>query len=312
MGEHLGRDTAASVYIVGSGKTGMDCTQQAIADDRQRSVSIVAGRGTVFFDRSHVAPAGWRRWRDGQLLLKIFGDVAMRFDGTNGDEAFAYFKQRYGLSLDGSAENCFFGYLSRNECRAVGSGLAEKIDEYLDDVVDTADGPLMCFRSGRARLVAPGSIFVNCTGFLLRDASPPAGPISHGGVLLNISSRGSLHFLSSVSAYFLTHLFLSERQARAPVYAIDTDALFARDRRAWFMAATTQAFLNPLVLLAALPVRTFYRCGLNTDRLFPWPRIVFAIAETQLRRKTYIDHCRRSLDRVARRYAVRCGEINWG
>ncbi|MBN8499740.1 MAG: NAD(P)-binding protein [Sphingomonadales bacterium] len=311
MARYLARDEAAPVYVVGSGKTGMDCAQQAIGDHWQRSICMIAGRGTVFFDRSYVAPAGWRRWRDGQLLLKIFGDVAMRFDGTNGDEAFAYFKEKYALSLNGSGENCFFGYLSGEECRMVESGLSEKIDEYLDDVIDSPDGPVMQFRSGRTRPVKPGSIFVNCTGFLLRGASQPAGPISRGGVLLNISSRGSLHFLSSVSAYFLTHLFFSERRSKAPVYAIDTHALFAIDRRAWFMAATTQAFLNPLVLIDALPIRAFHRCGLNTDRLFPLPRIMAVLAETKAKRKKYVVHCRRSLERVARQYGVRCGEIDW-
>ncbi|MDJ0643936.1 MAG: NAD(P)-binding protein [Erythrobacter sp.] len=308
---HLQRDPSAPVFVIGSGKTGMDTAHQIIVSDPERPVSIVGGRGTVFFDRNWVAPAGLERWWKGKLTLKIFGDVAMRFDGTNYDEAFAYCRGKYTIGLDGSGEHCFFGYLSRQECKTVEDGMAGKIDQYLDDVIDTDEGPALVFRSGAMMPVPPGSIIVNCTGFLLRGDSPPIDRVSTGGAMLTISSRGSLHFLSSVSAYFLTHLFFSERRVNAPVYAIDTDALFELDRRAWFMAAITQAFMNPLVLLNALSMRTFDRCGLNTDRLFPLPRIVATLAEVQLNRRHYVEHCRQSLDRIAQTYGVRCGEIDW-
>lgn len=309
--QHLARDRDAPVYIVGSGKTGMDCAQQVITTQPGRSVSMIAGRGTAFFDRDHVAPSGLRRWWKGKLSLATFRDVAMRFDGSNYDETFAYFRRAYGLSLNGSAEHCFFGYLSKSECEMVQNGIDEKIDEYLADVIDTPGGPTLLYRSGETRPVAEGSVIVNCTGSLLRGEARSIERVSRGGTLLNICSHGSLHFLSSVSAYFLTHLFFSERRANAPVYAIDANALFAINRRAWFVASITQAVLNPLLLLNALPMRTFDRCGLNTDRLFPLPRIIATLAEVQYNGSKYIDHCRQSLDSIASSYGVRCGEIDW-
>lgn len=311
LADHLRSCDDAPVFIVGSGKTGMDVAYQLVTGEPERAISMIAGRGTAFFDRAHVAPQGRRpRWK-AKLLLKIFGDIAMRCDGSNYDEAFAYFRRQYALALSGAAEHCFFGYLSDSECKAIETGLSEKIDEYLEDVIDTSDGPAALFRSGRTQALPRGSIIVNCTGFLLRGESSPVECISRGGTLLNISSQGSLHFLSSVSAYFLTHLFFSERRAKAPVYAMDTAALFAIDRRAWFMASTTQAFMNTLVLLDALSTRTFDRCGLNTDRQFPLPRIIAVLVDMKVNRRKYVKHCRQSLDRIAQRYDVRCGEIDW-
>ncbi len=310
--EHsLQRNPTAPVYIVGSGKTGMDSAHRIIVSEPERPVNIISGRGTVFFDRGWVAPVGLRRWWGGSLTLRIFGDVAMQFDGSNIDAAFEYCRSKYTISLSGASEHCFFGYLSRAECEAVNEGLTEKVDEYLEDIVDTPGGPVLIFRSGSTRRVPRGSIIVNCTGSLLRGKSSPVERISRDGTLLTISSRGSLHFLSSVSAYFLTHLFFSEKRANAPVYAIDADALFAADRRAWFVASITQAFMNPVVLLNALSIRTFDRCGLNTDRLFPFPRVIATLLEVQVNRQRYIRHCRKSLDSIAERYGVRCREIDW-
>ena len=309
--DHLRRDAVAPAYVVGSGKTGMDLAYQIICTQPSRPVCMISGRGTIFLDRGYVAPTGMQRWWTGNLTLKVFGDVAMQFDGSNYDAAFDYFRNKYSIALSGSGEHCLFGYLSRAECKTVENGLTEKIDEYLEDVIDTASGPVMIFRSGASRPLPPGSIIVNCTGSLLRGNSAPVERISRGGTLLFISSRASLHFLSSVSAYFLTHLFFSEKRSKASVYAIDADALFALDRRAWFMASITQAFMNPVVLLNALSLRTFDRCGLNTDRLFPLPRIIATLADIQLNRRKYVDHCRRSLDHVGQQYGVRCGEIDW-
>jgi hypothetical protein len=308
---HLARDRKAPVYIVGGGKTGMDCAQQIITTQPDRPVSIVAGRGTAFFDRDHLAPLGLRRWWKGKLSLEMYRDIAMQFDGSNYDETFAHFRRKYALCLSGSAEHCFFGNLSKSELETVQNGIDEKIEEYLTDVIDTPCGPALLYRSGAIRPVDQGSIIVNCTGFLLRGDAKPIDRVSRGSTLLNISSQGSLHFLSSVSAYFLTHLFFSDRRSKAPVYAIDADALFAIDRRAWFVASVIQALMNPLLLLNALSIRTFDRCGLNTDRHFPFPRIIANLATVQYNRRKYIDHCRHSLDVIANTYGVRCGEICW-
>ena len=65
------------------------------------------------------------------------------------------------------------------------------------------------------------------------------------------------------------------------------------------------------MLLNALPIRTFNRCGLNTGCLFPLPRIIATLAEMQYDRSKYIHHCRQSLDLIVSSYGVRWGETDW-
>jgi hypothetical protein len=154
-------DAMTPVYVVGGGKTGMDTAQALIKRSSGRPINLINGKGTVFLNRATLFPRGVRRWWDGQLLVSIFCEMAMRYDGTNEDEAFEHLRRRYGVQLDAPAERFLFGVLSKDERDVIAGGLTTIINDYLDDVVDGPNGPEIVLRDGRRIPAQPGSVFVN-------------------------------------------------------------------------------------------------------------------------------------------------------
>ena len=71
------------VFVVGGGKTGMDTILAALSIDATREVTLIKGRGTIFYNRSKFLPDGVKRWTSGKLLSRVFRDLALNFDGTN-------------------------------------------------------------------------------------------------------------------------------------------------------------------------------------------------------------------------------------
>ncbi len=235
--------------------------------------------------------------------------MAMRYDGTNEDETFDYFRRKYSIHLHGSAEQFLFGILSKEERDVIAGGLTGIVNDYLEDVVDGPEGPEIVLRSGKHMAVAPGSTFVNCTGYLVRHTHPYEPYLSRLGAILTITPRSMVHYLSSVSAYFLTHTFLLGKLADAPLYEFDAEAAFRNNRRMCHTAAMSVSFMNLLVLLQTLPFRVFDRCGLDLDRLYPLYRRAAAIIDLKLNGRRYIAHCRQALDRVHEIYGLHCGPL---
>jgi Pyridine nucleotide-disulphide oxidoreductase len=304
-----GLKASAPIYVVGGGKTGMDTAHALITEAPGRSVTLINGKGTVFVNRDILFPKGARRWWDGSLLVAAFRDIATRYDGTNEDETFAYFREKYSIHLDGSAEQFLFGILSKEERDVIAAGLRDIVNDYLVDVVDGADGPEMLLRSGKRIAVEPGSVFVNCTGHLVRHNTPYEPYLSRQATTLTITPRSMVHYLSSVSSYFLTHMFFLGKLADAPLYEYDAEAAFKTHRRMCHTAAITVSFMNLIVLLQSMPFRVFDKCGLDLDRLYPLHRRALALIDLKLRGNSYITHCRDALDRVHEVYGVRCGPL---
>lgn len=309
LSQDSGLDGTAPVYVVGGGKTGMDTAHALIEGNPKRSVTLINGKGTVFVNRARFFPRRARRWWDGQLLIAGFRDIALRYDGTNEDETFDYFRREYSVHLDGSAEQFLFGILSEEERDVIAGGLRDIVNDYLEDVIDGADGPEMVLRSGRRSPVEPGSVFVNCTGFLVRQNHRYEPYLSQQGAILTITPRSMIHYLSSVSSYFLTHMFFLGKLKDAPLYEFDAEDAFRKDRRMCHTAALTISFMNLITLLQTLPFRVFDRCGLDLDRLYPLYRRVGALIDLKLNGKRYVAHCREALDRVREVHGVHCGPL---
>lgn len=303
-------ESSAPAYVVGGGKTGMDTVLELLQHRPDRAVTLINGQGTVFANRDLFLPAGARRWWSGRLLLKTFGDLAMRFDGRNEDDVFGYFRETYTISPDGTGEQFFFGLLSEAENAAVAGGLTGIVKGYLQDVENGPGGPQMVLRDGKRLSVEPGSVFINCTGHLLRNDLPDCQCLSPHGTTLSISARAAVHFQPSVAAYFLTHLFFRESLRGSPIYEIDLASIFTQNRKAWNMTAFTQSFMNAILLLDELPFGVVNRCGLDLDRWYPLPRRMAGLIDVKFNRGRYLDHCRKSLDWVGCTYGVRCGPIS--
>ncbi len=302
-------EATTPIYVVGGGKTGMDTAHALIKRTPGRSINLINGKGTVFVNRATFFPRGTRRWWDGRLLVSVFCDMAMRYDGTNEDEAFEYFRHRYGVQLDATAERFLFGVLSEEERDVIAGGLRTIVNDYLDDVVDGPNGPEIVLRNGRRIPSEPGSVFVNCTGYVVRHAHAYEPYLSQHGAILTITPRSMIHYLSSVSAYFLTHMFFLGKLRGAPLYEFDSEAAFAKDRRVCSTAVLSLSLMNLVVLLGSLPFRVFDRCGLDLDRLFPLYRRVGAIIDLKLNGKRYVAQCRKALDRVREIHGLRCGPL---
>ena len=69
------------VCVVGGGKTGMDTVLAVLAENPQRKVSLIKGRGTNFLNRTKYLPAGLKRWTSGVLVSRFFHELAWQFDG---------------------------------------------------------------------------------------------------------------------------------------------------------------------------------------------------------------------------------------
>ena len=300
----------AQVYVVGGGKTGMDTVLSLLGTVPGVRVTLINGQGTVFGDRDRFVPRGLSRWWRGRLVLNTFADLALRFDGRNEAQVFEYFRDTCTISPTGGGAQFLFGMMSRAERDRITNGLHRVHGSYLDDVIDGDAGPRMVFRDGRQEPVPAGAVFVNCTGHLLKTQRPYTPYLSSGGAILTITTRSAVHFLSTVSAYFLAHLFLMGRLRDLPLWELDLDALIGQGRKLWHLTVVTHSLHNAIVMMEALPMTALNRCGLDLDRWYPLPRRLIAIAWLRWRRNRILSHCRSTMKRVRARSAVRCGPLD--
>jgi len=302
LDEHPGAD----VFVVGGGKTGMDTVLATLAADPGRRVSMIKGRGTNFVNRTKYLPTGIKRWTSGELLSRLFRDMALNFDGDNGEATLAHVRKTH--STDPGTDNGVFlyGLQSEAELEKIKAGLAETVADYLADVVDTPDGPQMAMRSGATSSVSEGTIFVNCCGSFFRTEAlgDPMPILSPNNCVLSINPRESFHFLTSVTGFFTTHLLYREQFRGQGFYTLDQEALFRKDRNAWVGASAAQAYMNQVIAVQTLPMMLLDRCGLDMDRWYPFPRRMAGLMRMKASAKSDIEHCRNTLDRVASRFGI--------
>ena len=301
------RDPGAPVVIVGGGKTGMDTAHWLIRSYPGRRVTVLTGRGTLFACRDVMFPEGRARWWRGHMIGSVTRDVTGRFDGANAGAVFDHFRQRYGVSPSPESAQFLFATMGREEAREIADGLEAMVPGYLEDVVQGAEGPEMRLRDGRRIAVAPGTVFVNCTGSMLRHARPYQPFLSPGGWVMTVTLRSSVYSLSGTAAYFMAHVYFLGKLRRLPLYELDMDALFAADRTLFFPASLTHSFYNMLVILQNVPLSVFSRCGLDMNLWYPLPRRLWSFARLKKDQRRLTAQCRASLDRVRQDLGIRCG-----
>ena len=300
-------DDAAPIVIVGGGKTGMDTAHTLLKRYPGREITLVVGNGTIFASRDESFPAGIKRWWGSATTLEYFLDLCMAYDGTNGTEIFERFKSERSVHLPETGSQYMFGVLSRAENDAIANGVTEIVRDYLEDIIDTAAGPEMVFRSGARRTLASGAIVVNCTGYVMRQDYPYEPYLSAGGRVVSVQPTSSIHFLTTFAAYFLVHLFYLGELGRLPLYELNYQALLRKDKVAFPFVAMTQVLYNVLQIIDAVPANVMSECGLDFDRWFPLPRRLLGAVKLKRGAENYRNHFRKSLDTVAERYGVECG-----
>src|SRR6202046_365901 len=200
------RASDAPVWIVGGGKTAMDTAHALITECPGREVNLVAGSGTYFLSRDRLLPAGVRRWLSGTPVSNLARESARRFDGRNEQEVASWLRAQYGVWSTPETGNLLFGVLSELENLTIGVGLNDVIMDYLVRIVYRCGATGLVFRGGASKTITPGSWVVNCTGYVLKTDYPYEPYVSDGGAAVSIQARSATMHLTSLMAYFLTHL----------------------------------------------------------------------------------------------------------
>ncbi|WP_298838077.1 FAD-dependent oxidoreductase [uncultured Roseobacter sp.] len=306
--DHPGTD----VYVVGGGKTAMDTVLAVLEQDPARTVTMINGRGTNFLNRTRFLPTGLKRWTSGALVSSLFRDIALSFDGTNGEATVGFFRENFSTEPDAANGVFLYGLQSEEELARISSGLTRRLPGYLADIRDTDAGPEMQLRSGATETVRRGSIFVNCTGSFFRaEMQQEHLPcISPHGTLVSINARDGFHFLTSVSGFFLVHLLFRDMLRGRGFYTMDHEKLFRQNRNAWVGASAAQAYLNQVIAVQSLPMMLLDRCGLDLDRWYPLPRRMAGLYRMKARAAEDIAHCTHALDVVAQRYDVHAAPLD--
>lgn len=305
----LSPDDDGPVWVIGSGKTAMD-TVQALLAGSGRSIGLVAGSGTYFFDRDKLYPTGMRRWWGRTSTSAMYAQALRRFDGTNSEEVSRWAQSRYTTSPVRDPIHNVGAMLSRAETDVVRNGVSRVLRDHLIDVEDTLAGPVMVLRSGARMSIPDGSWIVNCTGFLgPREVAhePYASP---GGRVMSVNLTSTTTGVSGTAGYFLTHLMLLDELTTVPLYALNWHELRRRAPQAvpWVRGALLTYNLG--LILDVVPKSALLDYGLDTERWFPWPRRLRRRIMSRGGRERTREHCRRSLDNFSRATGVPCAPLS--
>jgi hypothetical protein len=307
QGEMRASDTP--VWIIGGGKTAMDTAYALITEYPGREVNLVAGSGTYFLSRDRFFPTGARRWWRGAMVSQVARETARRFDGTNEAEVANWFRATYGVWLTPETGNLLFGVLSESENTTIAAGLNDVIMDHLVDVVDHDGATDVVFRSGATKAIAPGSWIVNCTGYVMRTDHPYEPYVSNSGAVVSIQPRSATLQLTSLIAYFLTHLLFLGKIRDVPLYELDAQDIRSKAREASPYALFSLVQHNLSLISDSVPTKVFHDCGINLDRWYPLPRRMLGTVRFMRTHRREREHHRRTLETVRERFGVRCGPV---
>ncbi len=299
----------APVYVIGGGKTGMDTAHTLLSRCPAREVHLVVGQGTLFTNRNKAFPTGLARWWGGNTTLAMFLDLALRFDGDNEADVRDHFRARYALSLGANYQHFVLGLLSEEENAFIARGIAGTLEDYVEDVADIDGVPTLRLRSGATRAVASGTVFVNCTGYVMREAHDYEPYRSTHGCVVSVQPTSAIHILTTFAAYFLVHLLYLGKLDSLPLYEMDQESLFRINKVVTPYAAMVQILLNTTLIVNATPFSVIDHCGLDFDRWYPLPRRLLNALRLKRNSRAYIAHFQRCLDRLAARHGMRCGVL---
>ena len=275
----------APVYIIGSGKTAMDCahkliTQAEVHPDRPRKrIVMIAGSGSFFAIRERCfTPFPQSACASSSGFLDLF---QFFIEGVANDRTMRDILR--GLVANGTctsllpetAEHYRGGLISLDEMETIRKGLSEVIKGHLVDVEDVITGAYLILKSedgSRQRIqIEPNAWIVNCTGHLRGDRSEPL--ISGGGLVL--SPQTALVF-PAPTYWLLTHAF----------YKLGASHDLWDRLRAVLPSQIIQptawcAFINNcLAITSALPSHIVMRCEMMkiATHWFPWPHTIWFMA----------------------------------
>ena len=229
----------------------------------------MAGSGTYFLNRDRLLPSGARRWWRGKTFSSLALDVTRRFDGTNETDVKTWFRDTYCTWLTPQTGNFLAGLLSEAENTTIAAGLTDVVMDHFADVVDRNGSTDLVFRSGSVKAIQPGSWIVNCTGYFKSDDRPYQPYISRSGAVLSIQPRSVTLQLTSMMAYFMTHLLMLGKIRDIPLYELDAMDLRHKSNAAFTFTLFTLTRHNISLIFECVPTQVFSDCGIDPDRWYP-------------------------------------------
>ena len=300
------------VWVIGSGKTAMDTIVALVRAKPARTIGMVTGTGTYFYNRDLVTPPGLKRWTGGVRYSSIFAGAAKRFDGTNAAEVSEWCRAWCGTSplVDPPPTHLLFAFLSEAETATVATAVSEVIRDHLSDVVDEATGPVMLLRTGARHPIPSGSWVVNCTGHFAPRQMDHVPYVSPSGKAMSINSTSSAFGNPAVSAYFLSHLFFLGKLADAPLYELDLNGLLRNAPEAVLAVFSSLILYNLSFVMERVPMRVFREFRLDFDQWYPPVRQLAGQLQFMRTHKRNRRHHRQALDTFSKHANVRCGPLS--
>jgi hypothetical protein len=301
-----------AVWVIGSGKTAMDTVVALVRANSRRHIGMVSGTGTFFLNRDLINPTGPKRWIGGARYTSIFAGAARRFDGTNAAAVGDWCRAKYGTSplVDPAPTHTLFAFLSQGEMATVANGVREIVRDHLIDVVDDASGPVMVLRTGARHPIPAGSWVVNCTGYLRPRDMEHVSYVSRSGRAMSLNSVSTPFVTPGVSAFLLSHLFLRDKLADAPLYELDFPAVMCTAPEAALAVVATLVQYNLSLVMERVPLKALRSFGLDLDRWYPTPRQLAGQLQFMRTHKRDQEHHRQALDIFSQHSNVRCGLLS--
>jgi hypothetical protein len=282
-------ESSAPVYIIGSGKTAMDCVQHLARHSPSRPLTLLIGSGMWFLSRDQLFPRGIERHTRGTLVGQCFLRMCELFDGHNeADVMRALERDGVVVNVFGHAANCRFGMLSAGE----GDQIRARVNQVQRGHLVDVDGTKMTLREGeelREVSIAPGSWFINCTTHLQHFPHEPV--LQDSGLVC--APQYAMGF-TGASAYYLTHLWYRDELAAiaADLFRLRVD-VEPRLRFAPHMSLMVMA--NTAMAAARLPRSIAANFHGDTNRWYPLHRRLAMLARVVASQRSILRKAERLL-----------------
>lgn len=267
-----------AIYIVGGGKTAMDCAHHLIKTTQAKvPIHMFAGRGSWFTVRETIFPTGWRRWLYGSS--KLFSDwfiwITLRYRGENAAEIYQALADRDFLhSLVPKPKNFTFGLLSKTELATIKNGVKQVHVGHIKSIHDIDGTPIaMLEHEGRTseHPLESGAWVVNATGHIKDAEVLPI--LSEGG---RVCAPQRFLIFTGPSAFVATHLFYLDKLKEC-WKAFRWTSMEFEPRERMGLNFTALYISNLMEILFKLPLKVLLSLYADFNRWFPWHRQIPAL-----------------------------------
>ena len=292
------------IYIVGGGKSSMDVANFILAQNPNRKLNFIIGRGTYFLNRDILFPSGAKKNWTGTSINKFLLTIALLYDEKNIESVIDHIKNTYGCLPFKDAKHTVFGLLSPHETNSVKKSIDTEVYDYIDDVVEKDENLYIRYKNDPDKQVVAGSWFILCTGYLYSKKEDFEPVLSPHEKVLSINNTASTVAFTSLGSYFLPHLWFRNKFKDVPINQFNHASLIKKDKEAYLFGVSAQAIHNLIYFVEALPFGVVYKCGANFDKWFPLHRQFLVLLNILINKKRYLKHTSEVLDRLSSKYDV--------